>query len=252
MFLSARSIATTAAVILASALILPGGLQAGSRGTDIEISRLLGKLRKEPTSAKLLTDLGAQFAMRASEQGYPSDVVDARQYLRQAQQIDPGNPVTAGWLGVLRCVEAKIRGSRGFVREGLSQLDAAVARAPDNLVLRMLRGSVDLEVPREFGRLEQGIAEMELLKGADEADRARLASVGLDRAEVFLKLGKGYRARGDMPGAQRMWQKVVAEGPPGRERETALRLLQKYGTVAVLGAPDGRAGAFGGVPGPDR
>lgn len=213
---------------LAAALCLVSvEAQAATRGSAAEISRALNAHKKDPANAVILTDLGSQFALRASEQGYPTDVEDARKYLRQSLKMDPRNAQTVAWLGALRCIEAKVRQSKGFVKEGLSQLDHAVEMNPEDIVVRLVRGSVGIEVPREFGRLDTGLADLEIVRAAFERDPTVLTSRRVDPAEVFLKLGKGYRAKGNIDGAKQMWGKA-AEAPPGKERDTALKLLAKY------------------------
>jgi tetratricopeptide (TPR) repeat protein len=198
---------------------------AKSGGTEVEISRQLSRVRREPGNPRALIDLGAQFAIRASEQGYPSDVEDARKYLHQGLSIEPQNALGKAWLGALRCIEAKIRGSKAFVRDGLRQLDQGVAMDSGNPRLRLLRGSVNLELPREYNRTSQALED--LLEVNSNPAAARAAS--LDMAEVHLKLGKAYRANGNMAQAQEMWRQVVAESPHSTEAAAANKLLQKYG-----------------------
>lgn len=212
---------------LAVTLVPLSDALAASRGTPAEISRALNAHTKDPSNPALLTDLGSQFALRASEEGAPSDIEDARKYLRQSLKMDPKSAETVAWLGVLRCIEAKVRQSKGFVRDGLSQLDHAIEMAPEDLRVRMLRGSVGVEVPREFGRLDAGLADLELVRAAHEADPHTLTPLRIDPAEVYLKIGKGYRAKGNMEGAKQMWTRAAA-APSGRERDSAMRLLAKY------------------------
>lgn len=213
-------------VLLSVALIAPG-VHAGNRGSPAELARSLAALKKDPGNPRLLTDAGSQFALRASEQGFPTDVEDARNYLRQAVKMDPRNAQTVAWLGALRCIEAKVRQAKGFVREGLTQLDRAVDMAPGDLVVRMVRGSVAVEVPREYSKVDVGLSDLELVRAAHEKDPHALAAQRIDAAEVFLKLGKGYRAKGNIEQARAMWIRA-SEGPPGKDRETANRLLAKY------------------------
>jgi hypothetical protein len=218
------------ALILSLAL-LPPALHAGTRGSAAEIARALAALRKDPGNPKLLTDAGSQFALRASEQGFPTDVEDSRKYLRQSLKMDPQNSHTVAWLGALRCIEAKVRQSKGFVKEGLGQLDHAVDMSPEDVLVRMVRGSVSVEVPREFNRVDGGVTDLEFVKAAYERDAHALAAYRIDPGEVFLKLGKGYRAKGNIEGARQMWTRA-AGGPASRDRESAQRLLAKYGGPA--------------------
>lgn len=214
------------AVLVSMALIGPG-VQAATRGSPAEISRALAALKRDPGNPRLLTDAGSQFALRASEQGFPTDVEDARNYLRQAAKMDPHNAQTVAWMGALRCIEAKVRQAKGYVREGLSQLDRAVEMAPDDLVVRMVRGSVGVEVPREYNKVDAGLADLDLVRAAHDQDPHALAALRIEATEVYLKLGKGYRARGQIEQARAMWTRA-SEGPPGKDRETATRLLTKY------------------------
>lgn len=214
-------------LVLAALMLTPIATEAATRGSAAEISRALNAHKRDPGNAAALTDLGSQFALRASEQGFPTDVEDARNYLRMSLKMDPKNAQTVAWLGALRCIEAKVRQSRGYVKDGLNQLDHAVGMAPDDIVVRLVRGSVSIEVPRDFGRLDTGLADLEIVLAAYERDPSVLGSRRIDATELFLKLGKGYRAKGNMDQAKQMWGKA-AEGHPGKERDTALKLLAKY------------------------
>lgn len=210
------------------ALVTAPGMHAATRGSPAEISRALASLKRDPGNAKLLTDAGSQFALRASEQGFPTDVEDARRYLLQAIKMEPSNAQTVAWMGALRCIEAKVRQSKGFVSQGLSQLDHAVEMDGNDLVVRMVRGSVSVEVPREYNKVDQGLTDLEMVRAAHEKDPHALVSLRIEPAEVYLKLGKAYRAKGDIETARSMWTRA-SSGPPGKERETATRLLAKYG-----------------------
>lgn len=218
---------TPFALAVAALCLVTVGASAATRGSAAEISRALIAHKRDPGNSGVLTDLGSQFALRASEQGFPTDVQDARTYLRQSLSLDPRNAQTVAWLGALRCIEAKVRQSKGLVKDGLSQLDHAVEMNPEDLVVRLVRGSVCVEVPRDFGRMDTGIADLEIVRAAYERDATVLTSRRIDPAELFLKLGKGYRAKGNMDGAKHMWGKA-AEAPPSKERDAALKLLAKY------------------------
>lgn len=214
--------------LLMLALSTAPGMHAATRGSPAEISRALAALRREPANPRVLTDAGSQFALRASEQGFPTDVEDARRYLLQAAKMEPANAQTVAWLGALRCIEAKVRQSKGFVSQGLGQLDHAVQMDGNDLVVRMVRGSVSVEVPREYNKVDQGLADLEMVRAAHEKDPHALVALRIEPADMYLKLGKAYRAKGDMATARAMWTHA-SSGPPGKERETATRLLAKYG-----------------------
>ena len=203
------------------------GMRAATRGSPAEIARALAALKRDPGNPKLLTDVGSQFALRASEQGFPTDVEDARRYLLQSAKMDKDNPQTVAWLGALKCIEAKVRQSKGFVNQGFAQLDHAVSMSATDLVVRMVRGSVSVEVPKEYNKLDQGVADLEIVRAAHEKDPSALISQRIEPAEMYLKLGKAYRAKGNIELARQMWARA-SSGPPGKERETATRLLAKY------------------------
>ena len=65
------------------------------------------------------------------------------------------------------------------------------------------------------------------MRAAHEKDPHVLLIEHIEPAEVYLKLGKAYRAKGNMELARQMWTRA-SSGAPGRERETATRLLAKY------------------------
>ena len=193
-----------------------------SGGAEVELSRRLSQVRREPQNVRALIGLGAQYAIRASERGFPSDIEDARKYIRQALAIEPNSALGEAWLGAVRCIEAKVRASRSYANEGLLQIDHGVSMDPTNPLLKMLRGSVDVDLPREFNRLDQGLADLESVAADPVAARAADVDMGI----LHLKLAKGYRAKGDLLRAQQMWHQVIAESPQSFEADSARRLLR--------------------------
>jgi hypothetical protein len=95
-----------------------------------------------------------------------------------------------------------------------------------------MRGSAGLEVPREFDRLDQGVSDLEMVSKAHDANPALLKSLDLEPAEVHLKLGNGYRAKGKLSEAMVLWKRAAAESPRSKEGESASRLLRKFGDRA--------------------
>ena len=72
-------------------------------------------------------------------------------YLKQASQVNPQDAETAAWLGSITTMKAIFETDPGkqtfFVKLGARAMDTAVAQAPDNLVVRLVRANNSIELP---------------------------------------------------------------------------------------------------------
>lgn len=138
----------------------------------------------------------------------------ARTVLQQAMTLDPTNAQAQAWYGSTLAAQAlheqhPVRRTR-LVAEGLSYLDGAVARAPDDPVVRLARASVCLGLPRFIGRTRTAREDVDRL-----LELARTHPLESDPILplVYQLAGDTYALVGEPELARRAWQAALAEWP---------------------------------------
>jgi hypothetical protein len=98
-------------------------------------------------------------------------------------------------------------------KQGLEQLDAALAARPDDVELRWLRGVSSWELPAFFSRRAQSTAD--LSAAAERVDAAyRDGAIDLVvAAAIWYYRGRDLRRSGDRPSAETCWRKAIGLGP---------------------------------------
>lgn len=140
---------------------------------------------------------------------------------------DPGFALARAWRGSAHALMARdypVKGlwqivpGPGFVRlyhvkAAFSDLDSAVAAAPADPVVRLIRGSTCLAMPPVFGGCEEGLADFDKLHAwtrdpdgnPDYADLLRSRSW---REEYHLSRARAMEAIGEHEDALRSWQRL--------------------------------------------
>ena len=90
--------------------------------------------------------------------------------------------------------------------EMVQALDRAVTALPEDLELRLWRGQADVEMPFFVQKLDQGIADLEMIVHSQVSDSIR--------AEALYWLGRGYQKK-----ATTAWIRVVKEHSDSPEAE---------------------------------
>jgi tetratricopeptide (TPR) repeat protein len=205
----------------------PPGAPGEPRGSDAAIRMATDAYYKRPRDHVAATELGASYAVRYSNSGKDADRDAALKYLGEAVALDPNAAAPRAWQGLVKCVQGRDGLSKPLAKEGLALLDQSLERAPDDLDIRLLRASVDLEAPRDFNRLDQALADLEWIERVVGAQPPLAARHGIVVAEVYLKLGQVHRARGDTRRARQALDRAVKQGPETPEGKAAARLLRK-------------------------
>ena len=213
-----------ARIILMVSLALALPAHADMRGSTERIQRFLKVAAQHPGDPAPLVELGANYAVRYTDTHHKGDKQDAEKYLQAALAIDPKLAAPGAWRGLMRCSEARGKMSFGPAKEGLGQIDEAIAKQPDNLDLRVLRASVDLELPGNFNRSGEALADLQACLVSPEKAR----QWDLDLSEIHLKIGKCFRAKGDLAHARSEWEAAVKANALSPEGQEASRLLVKY------------------------
>lgn len=209
-------------------LALGVALAASGQARAQDLYALEGRAQREPNNIKVLLELGKQYTRRYDESKHQPDATKAEAYLKRAMQADGSNMDVIARYGLIVCIQAREKNSKDLARSGLKELDRAVAGASDNPVPRSLRGFVGVECPSEFNRLDQAMADLIAVEELLRKDPGIPGRYDLNVPQVYVKLGKCYRAKGNIADARKFWQIAVSTAPTSREGQTAARLLKKY------------------------
>jgi hypothetical protein len=192
-----------------------------------DLSAKEGRLIREPNNVKLLVEVGRGFCKMYDETRTKIDANKAQQYLARAVELDPRNMSALALRGVVRCIEADSQNSKPLAKMGLADLDQAVNGAPSNPEVRSLRGYVGVECPAEFNRLAQATSDLRMVDGWIKKDPSIVKRYELNTTKLNFKLGKCYRASGDVASARKYWT-LAAANTSHRDGQAAARLLSKY------------------------
>ncbi|MBI4864146.1 MAG: hypothetical protein HY815_28405 [Candidatus Riflebacteria bacterium] len=209
------------------------GLCTPTAWREAKIARLLALLESKRGDPQVLLSLGCEYVHLADETEQAETLALARKYVSMALDADPNGAEPLAWLGVFHCLEAKFGGggasAKSLALQGLKELDSAVARDPDHLTAVMMRATVCLRVPKEWGRVPRArddLLKMELTLRR-YPDRIKKFDLAMD--EVYFRLGQALHASGETTAALVAWKKATQVTPRGRYATEAHRSLRRYG-----------------------
>lgn len=165
------------------------------------IIKLKENLEEDPQNTEILTELGkAYFDAEKYE--------EAEKVLKKAISVDTSNAqaykLLALTLGEIAAegydprisIDTDFRIDLSF--ETMAVMDKAVTLAPDDMEMRLIRGISGVEMPFFVGRLDQGMADLQMILESNASDDMK--------AEALYWLGRAHQKK-----AMTYWIKVVSE-----------------------------------------
>lgn len=213
---------------LATLSVAPAPAAAGAASVGEDPYALEGRAMREPGNLQVMLTAGRIFTHRFDEGKKPEDLGKAEFFLERATKLDPKNNEAMARYAVARALRAREKNDKGLAKQVLKELDTAVGNEPANPLLHALRGYVEVEVPGDFNRMDQGLSDLSFVDEALKKDPSVKEKYNLDVAKVYFKLGKAYRARGRLPEARRAWEASVAADPGSKEAQSAKKQLAKF------------------------
>ena len=168
------------------------------------------KLEQNPNDIKTLKILGiAMHNLGISEvKGAPANSVH---YLQKVYELHPDDYEVLAYLGSAKTMKARdswnVITKVSSVNKGAKLMDRAVSKAPDNLIVRIVRANNSLSLPEFFKRKHLALKDLlhiERLMKEKEAD----FDIKL-QTEVFYKIGKYYQEQGSSKEAVKYFHKAV-------------------------------------------
>ena len=189
---------------------------------------LEGRAMREPGNIKVMLDAGRVFTRRYDESKQPDDLNKASTYLERATKLDPKNAEAMARYAIARGLQARDKNDKALAKQVLRELDQAVTLEPENPMIKSLRGYVEIEVPGDFNRGDQGLADLQAVDDQLKKDPTLKTKYDIDLAKFYFKLGKAYRAHGKLPEAKRAWEQAIAADPNSRDGQGAKKQLAKF------------------------
>lgn len=124
------------------------------RGAAAEqaLAELRPTIESEPANFEALRDAGIILHQLARAEPGDEDLVEEGEgYLKRARKLRPKDLHTQAWLGSITTMKARFVSDPGkqtfFVKLGTRMMDRALHQAPDDPVLRLIRGHNSMELP---------------------------------------------------------------------------------------------------------
>jgi tetratricopeptide (TPR) repeat protein len=173
------------------------------------IRELEGSLKSHPADESVLMELGKLYHDRAAA-GDADGIDKGFQCFDRLLTIDTANAVALAYRGDLWALRAQDSwwppNKWSYLRKGSSELDLAVGRAPDNMMIRLLRGMNALAAPGFFGRLSVALEDfIVLLKHPAFPEQ----SVEL-RVSIYYYAGVAHKRADDYDRARELFKKTIS------------------------------------------
>lgn len=139
-------------------------------------------------------------------------------YLQKIVDKDRNDALALAYLGSAHALVARdasvIMTKISNVNKGLSLLNRAVRLAPEDFVVRMVRGSVIFELPSMFKKPENAIEDFSYAESRFDS-LPDIIGIQVDalKAEVYYKLGSLKKEMGDKKAAEEYFAKAISAGP---------------------------------------
>jgi tetratricopeptide (TPR) repeat protein len=218
----------TAGLILLWALSLGAAETTNeTHGFEARLNDYQDRLRRDPTNAAILFEV-ADFCFDHGARENRKAVDLAESYFRRLLDLNPSNSLARVMLGSTLTMQgrdafwptAKMR----WVREGLREMDAAVAQDPRNPRIRFERAVNNVYMPKFMQREEIVKNDLELLWRQADAKPANL-DLSL-RQNIALYYGIFLKKSRLLEDAEMVWKKGLDLAPSseaGREIQRNLR-----------------------------
>ena len=174
-------------------------------------------LAREPDNISALKRAGISSHQLALLQG-GDHAKKAIEYLQTIVDKDRNDAIAMAYLGSSYTLVARdtsvIMDKVSNVNRGVSLLNRAVRSNPEDIMVRMVRGSVIFELPAMFKKTEQGIEDFSFIEShfTDMPDSTDIDVAGF-KAEVYYKLGILKKDMGDKDIARNYFQKAMDAAP---------------------------------------
>ena len=154
------------------------------------IKALLSQYEKDPQNVDILRALGVSYH-KTGEAGDADAVVKSIEFLEKAAKLKPDDNEIKAWLGSAMSMRARdvvFWEKMNYSNKGTALMDAAISAEPDNITIRLIRGSNYLYAPSFLGKDNIVVSDLEfILKKLQGSDDKELLQ------DTYYKLGLAYK-----------------------------------------------------------
>nr|VFJ42610.1 MAG: hypothetical protein BECKDK2373B_GA0170837_100234 [Candidatus Kentron sp. DK] len=141
---------------------------------------------------------------------------EADRWLKQALDASPTDYEVMAYYGSARTMVARdswnVVTKVISVNKGVSLIDKAVRKAPENIIVRLVRANNSLALPKMFKRRPKAKEDFSFLH-----ERLDTLDISAEtRAEICFKLGKIREEDGDSAGAKELYEQARSISPDGK------------------------------------
>jgi tetratricopeptide (TPR) repeat protein len=185
-------------------------------------------IEKNPEDKDSLIKLGIAYH-NLGDFGESTAPKESVKYLKRAKKLYPDDALIGAVLGssttmMGKYAKDKVTEGRKLVNKGGALLDRAVASAPDDALVRIIRANNSRGLPKLFGR--RHYFKEDLLHVEKLIDKSPSAYNEDLKAQVYYRLGAAYNDEGDIASAKLYFKKAVEIAPNSLSGKKAQRTLE--------------------------
>lgn len=194
---------------------LIGGILAPAAESYADrLAALQAELAANPTNTTVLFELG-DLCHDEGVKDNRSAVKLAEQYFTKLQQLDPTNALARAMYGSTLTMKGRDAfwppNRLKYVRDGIKEMDAAVAMAPNNVKVRFTRANNNFYMPKWLGREE--IVERDFAWLWTQVQAKPAAVETPIKQQVALSQGIILKRHGQLSQAVQVWQQGLQFDP---------------------------------------
>lgn len=164
-----------------------------------------------------------EFIKQAENENRSGNPAQAAAIMEQALHQFPNHATIYAYLGLYRGIQAGTTQNYAeagqLIQEAYEKLNKAVELEPNNPIARLNRGILSVNVPQFFGKLDEGIQDLETLLHLEQQSPGKINRDML--AATYQFLAQGYEKKGNSQQAISSWQQVIKLVPQSELAKTA-------------------------------
>jgi tetratricopeptide (TPR) repeat protein len=211
------------------AALFAGSVFAARVFAQDKIRELEGSLRSNPNDESVLMELGRLYHDKAAA-GDADAIDNGFRCLDRLLSLDSANVIARAYRGDLWAMKARDSwwppNKWSALRKGAAELDLAVGMAPDNMMVRLLRGMNALAAPGFLGRLSIALEDfIVLLKHPAFPDQPKEL-----RVSIYYYAGIAHKRADDYDKARALFRNAIAILPDSEFAKRSQEELKDMGS----------------------
>ena len=164
--------------IIASCIFMILQITFNSQAAIAQVNQWEEQVKSEPDNRQLLFELGKYWHNVGGVKEDKEAVIKAEHYLERLIEINNENSLALVYYGsiiTMKARDAVFWNKIKFVKQGIEQMDKAVRLDPDNLEVRLVRGSNSVAMPKMMNRLSVALTDFKHIEKLDNEKQLKLS-----------------------------------------------------------------------------